>query len=437
MVHHVRLMQDRFGYLDAVRSAVVRGGRGGQEVASVTDSDRRVVRDLVRRVAELAASDEYETRRRRWRDVNGLRKPDRAPVWCRPARVWPEIIPTESLATTDPLCRSVEYALRQHLYKDWVGDDHILPPWWPVGMVWRCDTEHTWGLLADNLAETTSLGGWRLIPPIAEDADFDRVTVPDFEPDPEATERHAERTNDLLGDILPVRIECGPPLGPSTLNTALDQLRGMSAFLLDLAVQPARIHRLMSRLLEGTLRALRRAEGSGRLTPNNHEPMFCSDPIGPGDGPVRLANLWAAGNSQEFQEVSPAMFEEFLLNYQMPVLQQFGAVQYGCCEDLSRKIDRVMRIPNLRVFVCSAWTNLDAVVDACRGRCAIMWRQRATDVLLSDDLGRIREHLRDGMRRLQGMPYQVVLREVETLAGRPNRLQEWATLAREAAEEFA
>ena len=32
---------------------------------------------------ELAESDEYETRRRRWRDVLGLRKPDRAPVWMR------------------------------------------------------------------------------------------------------------------------------------------------------------------------------------------------------------------------------------------------------------------------------------------------------------------------------------------------------------------
>ena len=33
---------------------------------------------------------------------------------------------TLTLTCTDPFCRRAEYALRQHLYKDWVGDDHIV-----------------------------------------------------------------------------------------------------------------------------------------------------------------------------------------------------------------------------------------------------------------------------------------------------------------------
>ncbi|NDK10642.1 MAG: hypothetical protein GW911_01115, partial [Armatimonadetes bacterium] len=82
-------------------------------------------------------------------------------------------------------------------------------------------------------------------------------------------------------------------------------------------------------------------------------------------------------NSQEFQVISPAMQEEFLLNYQKPVLQQYGAVQYGCCEDLSQKIDLILRLPNLRVFVCSAWTDLDKVIERCGSSHTIMWRQAA------------------------------------------------------------
>ena len=39
--------------------------------------DRDTVRELARQVVELASSDEYEARRKRWRDVNALRKPDR------------------------------------------------------------------------------------------------------------------------------------------------------------------------------------------------------------------------------------------------------------------------------------------------------------------------------------------------------------------------
>ena len=44
--------------------------------------DRDTVRKLAEQVVELALSDEYEARRKRWRGVNGLRKPDRPPVYC-------------------------------------------------------------------------------------------------------------------------------------------------------------------------------------------------------------------------------------------------------------------------------------------------------------------------------------------------------------------
>jgi len=37
------------------------------------------------------------------------------------------------------------------------------------------------------------------------------------------------------------------------------------------------------------------------------------------DGSYSLANCWCAGNSQEFDQVSPAMWEEFCLQYQKPI----------------------------------------------------------------------------------------------------------------------
>ena len=55
----------------------------------------------------------------------------------------------------------------------------------------------------------------------------------------------------------------------------------------------------------------------------------------------------------------------------------------------------------------------------------------------ADEIGPIRRHLRAGMGKLQGYHYQVVLRELETLAGHPDRLHEWARTAIEVAEEYA
>ena len=400
--------------------------------------DVQIVRGLAGQIVELSTSDEYEARRQRWRDANERRKGNRAPVWCRPAAAWSEILPQSSLECEDATCRSVEVTFRQHLYKHWVGDDHIFEPWWGVGAAWDCDSEHTWGVRIPAQVAGTDLGGFRYDPPVKEPEDYDNITVPTFTYNHERSEQAVARMQDLFGDAMEVRLTCAPPLGPQ-LGTFLDKLRGMAPMLEDLAFRPERLHRCLAKLTEGVLRACRAAEDTGLLTTNHHQPMYCSDPVnGEAEaGQVRLHNLWADANSQEFQEVSPAMQEEFLLNYQIPIFQQFGATQYGCCEDLTQKIDIILRIPNLRTFVCSAWTDLGKVIEACNGRYTIMWRQPAAEVMIPDDTSRIREHLREGMSKLRDHPYQVVLREVQSLHGHPGRIREWTRLAIEAAEEFA
>jgi hypothetical protein len=43
----------------------------------------------------------------------------------------------------------------------------------------------------------------------------------------------------------------------------------------------------------------------------------------------------------------------------------------------------------------------------------------------------------EGARQLQGRPYQIVLRELQTLAGHPDRLHQWTRLAIDAAEKYS
>ena len=397
-----------------------------------------LVRELVSQLMEYAVSDECEVRRQRWRDVNELRKPDRAPVWCRVAAARKEILPEDELQCEHALCRSLERTLRYEVYKIWVGDDHIAAPWWPVRAVMRCTTDETWGMPGYRSIGTTDMGGFKYDHPVKDVADYDRVTVPDFEYDAEATARNASQVADILGEVMPVRIEGGPPLSPQ-LQVYWEHLRGMGPMMEDLAFAPEACHRLMARLTEGVLRGQRRAEEAGILTTNHHEPMYCSDPLGEvAEGePVRLCNLWSSANSQEFDTVGPPMFEEFLFSYQRVLFQAFGRVQYGCCEDLTTKIDRVLRLPNLRIFVSSFWTDIEKVAEACGTDYCIMWRQSAAQVTVPDDLDEYRAHFDRGLRVLQGQPYQVVLREIETVRGDANRLRDWARISIEIAEKYA
>ena len=401
------------------------------------ENDIIKVRKLANQMMEHALSDEFEARRNRWRDVNSRQKPDRAPVWCGLAGVSRELFPPETLECTDPICRRVEDVFRRHLYKCWVGDDEVFNPWWSVPAVFDCSTEYPFGLPTHVSVGTTEKGGFKYHHPIKSVDDYEKITIPEYSYNETETKSRIARLSDLLGEVMPVRMSGAPPLTPNH-SVYLEQLRGMEPMLGDLAFYPSTIHRAMAKITEGVLGAMRAAEEAGILTTNNTLPMTCSDPL-EDDGGTKtgLNGLWCIANSQEFQMVSPAMHQEFLLNYQMPCMQQYGAVQYGCCEDLTQKIDIVKSIPNLRVFVCSYWTDLEKLLATCGNAYTIMWRQLSAHVMLPDELIGVENDLSFGARKLQGSSYQIILREVETLGGHPDRLKEWAGIAINAAEQFS
>ena len=399
--------------------------------------ERETVRELARNVIERASSGEYEVRRKRWRDVNALRRPDRPPVWCRPVGAWPELLPEGELVCQDPyLCR-FEREFRRNLIKDEIGDDTIFDPFCAVGAVFDQEPEHTWGVEIKRILPGEPAGAWQYDPPLKTEEDFDRLEFPSYAYNDARTREELSRADELLGDIMPVRLTCGPPLGGGLGGMAAN-LRGLGQMMLDMAARPELTHRLMRHLQQGVLRAHQQVEQTGLLTLNNNVPMYCAEPPRgePAEGKVRLSDLWINTESQEFQEVSPAMWEEFLLNYQMPILEKFGYVSYGCCEDLTHKIDGVLSIPNLRIFVCSAWTNLEKVVEAIGDRYALMWREKATRVIF-EDMEQIRKCLDRDMRIARGTHVQIVLREVQTLNGNLRRLHEWTRAAIEVAEKYA
>ena len=73
---------------------------------------------------------------------------------------------------------------------------------------------------------------------------------------------------------------------------------------------------------------------------------------------VRPRDLWGFATTQMFSEVSPAMHEEFTLQYERKYLARFGLTSYGCCEPLHNKLKIVKTIPNLRRVSISPWADV-------------------------------------------------------------------------------
>ena len=134
--------------------------------------------------------------------------------------------------------------------------------------------------------------------------------------------------------------------------------------MMDMIDRPRLIHRLMSLLRDGTLRKLDLLQERGLLSLNNDGTYVGSGGFGwthelpqpDFAGQVRSADMWGFAESQETVGVSPDMFGEFVLPYQLPILERFGLNCYGCCEPLDKRWHVVSGSqPAARVGV--AWAN--------------------------------------------------------------------------------
>jgi hypothetical protein len=66
------------------------------------------------------------------------------------------------------------------------------------------------------------------------------------------------------------------------------------------------------------------------------------------------------------------------------------------------------------------------------------WQLREkTDVVLTPEMGPIREHIKRGLETAKGTPLHITLQELETVDGKPERLREWAAMAKEVGSQMA
>lgn len=405
-------------------------------LADSPEGEQRLARELARRVAALAQAPRMAAIKQRWRDVIARRRPDRPPVWCNPVGCWRELLPEASLVCSQPVCREIEVYCKRLLIKNEIGDDTPINPYYMVNHVMDVQPANVWGLEIEREAVREGGAGaaWRYKPALNHAADFDRLVVPRYQVNAAATQAAVADRVEILGDALPVLSSplSGYYSGGTLCQPAAD-LRGMEPLMMDMIDEPELAHRLMQVVLAGEQSKLDAIEAAGGLLPNNDTAMFLSDPLRPpGSGPYSLRDCWIHGNSQEFDMVGPEMFATFLLDYQRPVFERFGAVCYGCCENLTHKLDAVLTIPNLRLLTCSAWTDLAAVVEKAGDRCCIMWRHKASDIVCPDNLNEWAGQLRRDVALLKGCSYQVVLRELQTLMGHADRLREWTQITTDA-----
>ena len=411
------------------------------------NSDIHLLRDLAKQYAEIAAKPIQEERRDLWRKHLSLKK-TRPPVlitfglhnvWCR------DVFASHRMACKDPFWRRYERWLRMEIFHHSIGDDYICEPWIPQYAVVKSSRGiygEAWDMGPEYLRTGDTGGSFKWASPISNWEKMVDLKAPVHEIDELATQENYQRLKDAIGDILEIDLIRSPVLThfAGDISTTITALRGLEQLMLDMYDYPDQLRELLSRLRDGIQKNQDEAEQAGdfSLTSQHNQQMTYAEELEmlkPNSGPRKREALWGFFAAQEYALISPAFHDEFLLQYQLPLMTNYGLVHYGCCEDLTGKIDMLRQVPNLRSIAVTPRADVRKSAEQIGQDYVISWRPNPTDMVCTHwrpDL--VQRIISDGAKACQDSIYHIHLKDVETVQGEPERLQPWTQLIRSTLE---
>ena len=401
------------------------------------NQDRDILRALARQYVEVANDPVQERRRDLWRRHNSFQ--GGGPLIYVRAVAWDEM-PQSKCLCEGPFLRRYEYLLRYYLFWRTCDDDSIFEPWITVPATFKC---YGWGLTGERRHSDQAGGAFKVDYPIKRLDDIEKLRRPWHEIDEGKTAEDVLRLSDTIGDIITINVDRSPPYrkGSADLSTDLGFLRGIEHFMLDMLDNPQWLHRLMKFLSDGVLAVHQQADAAGDwgLTGHLNQAMPYAaelpDPAANVSG-VTCSQLWGYMSAQEFTAVSPAMHEEFLLQYQLPILSRFGLAAYGCCEDLTDKIDMLRQIRNLRRIAVAPAADVVKCAERIGQDYILSYRPSPADMVSYDfDADRVRSILTRDLAACRDCHVDITLKDVETVQGDPNRIRHWVRITREVIDE--
>jgi hypothetical protein len=402
----------------------------------MTTSDKTVLRELAARYLEICGKAVQQERRELWRRHNS-RQRTRPLIYVR-AFAFSEL-PESRCVCQDEFFRHYERQFRHHLLWDTFNDDSIFEPWVNARAVFRCQG---WGVATPLHFSDEPRGSFKVDYPIKRLEDIEKLRPPRHEIDEAATAANVARLQEAIGDLITINIDRTPAywMWSADLSTDLGYLRGIENIMLDMLDNPEWLHRLLGFMRDGVLRAQDQAEAAGDWGLSSHQNQAMPyakelrDPAANVNG-VKRNDLWGYAAAQEFTAISPEMHNEFMLQYQLPILKHFGLTAYGCCEDLTNKIGMLRQIPNLRRIAVAPFANVARCAEQIGADYVLSYRPSPADMVSYDfNPDRIRRILARDLAACRNCHTDITLKDVETVQGDATRIRRWVELAREVSE---
>jgi len=379
-----------------------------------------------------------------WKSCNSL-KPKRAMILADPQDGWVELVPESALECENPVPRGMEEHLRRMLFRiHHIHDDFVVRKVFPVSLkVNKSNYGFGWKITKSSQKN----GAFHMESSVHSYEDLKKLRPASIEIDWEGTKQYAEFAEYILGDILPVEVK-GVDRCRCGLTKELLVFRSLDQLMLDLYDNPEMIHELMNFLCNEQIREYEFYEKEGALSLNNEADFVTGSggiahndllPAEDFDGKVRLKDMIVWGESQETVGISPAQFEEFVLQYQLKVLNRFGLVDYGCCEPLDSRFDLIIKnIPNLRWVSVSPWCNRKLAAEKLQDKYVYVYKPNPSRICSPDpDFEAAERDIRETLEIAKGCAVHIVMKDTHTFCNQPDRITRWTDMASRIAEEMA
>ena len=399
------------------------------------------LRGLAKEVRDISQRPEQEEKRNKWKEHNSL-KGKEPMVFVYPDGAWTELLPDSALRCKSELGRSLEHQLLVKLIRSkYVPDDVPIE-----GDIKFNKVIHNsmWGVSPHIIRPTENRGSWHCDPIIKKYSDWKQLKQPVVEYDDAGTKKIYEAVGNALGDILRPKQVGITDFGFHMMHWYCDY-RELDNMMMDLMDEPEMVHDAIRFFTEGVKSMLKQYEQLNLISLNNDDTFFYTGGVGYTDelpaegfdpGRVRLCNVWGAAEAQEFSCISPAMHEEFILSYEREILQPFGLTGYGCCDDLAKKLDGVLKINHIRRIAVCPWSDLSDFTPRLGRNYIMTWKPQpaflAHDVF--DEQG-VYNELRTGITKARGGVLELILRDTHTCRQDPDRFTRWIQIARKAIDD--
>lgn len=403
--------------------------------------DRRQLRDLAKQVSEIAALPVMAERRAMWVQHHQLRR-SRPMILVFPEGSWRELLPESALQCEGEGARKIEWELRRRLYHhEHIHDDSVIENTWRVP---KRITDSGWGLTPKRIPSENPIGAWAFDPVIQAPDDLAKLHYPIVSYDAEGSKRDLEELQSLFGDILQVQHRgiCHISFHLMSIYTSL---RGLEQVMWDMYDQPDILHKAMRFFEEGSHKLIAQYQALNLLDLNNDGTYHSSGGLGyttelpsPDYDPARVrpCDMWASAESQEMAQVSPEMHAEFILPYERRLLTPFGLNGYGCCEDLTNKLDDVLTIPNLRRISISPFADVERCAERLGGDVIFSWKPHPAHLVGEFSADRIRDYIKHTLDVSRGCVTEMILKDTHTCQHHPERFTWWTDIAQRLAAEY-